>query len=76
MDGSPCIAADNTDICQRYQQRECIAASNAFPLGKRIYVDKLGKCTMAGRIAERLQNRIDVFMDEDVARARRSGVRP
>jgi 3D (Asp-Asp-Asp) domain-containing protein len=49
-------------------------ASNAFKLGRRIYVDKLSECTVAARMAERFQNRIDVFMDKDVARARKFGV--
>lgn len=73
-DGSPCIAADNSDICKRYQAGECIIATNSKPLGSIAYIDKIGQCTVADRMASRYQNRVDVFMDKDVDRALAFGV--
>ena len=68
-DATPCIAADGTDICQRFQAGECIIGANFVPLGTKIYVDHFGLCTVADRMAKKHPNRIDVFMDKDIDRA-------
>lgn len=73
-DGSPCISADNTDICKRYQKGECIVATNAYPLKTKLYIEKIGECIVADRMNARFKNRIDVFMDKDVERAVKFGV--
>lgn len=72
-DSTPCIATDGSDICQRYQQGECIVGSNTFKRAAKIYIDKIGECTVADRMVERFQNRLDVFMDKDI-RAKKFGV--
>lgn len=72
-DASPCIAADGSDVCRRYQAGECIAAANFVPLGSKIYIDKIGLCTVSDRMNSRFQNRVDVFMDKDIARAVKFG---
>lgn len=72
-DASPCIAADGSDVCKRYAAGECIAAANFLPLGSKIYVDKIGECTVADRMNSRYQNRVDIFMDKDIARAVKFG---
>lgn len=73
-DSTPCIAADGTDICLRYQAGECIVAANFAKLGSKIYVDKFGLCTVADRMNSRYKNRVDIFMDKDVERATKFGL--
>lgn len=68
-DSTPCIAADGTDICLRYQAGELICAANFVPLGTKIYVDHYGLCTVADRMNKKHPNRVDVFFDKDVDRA-------
>jgi len=73
-DSTPCIAADGTDICLRYQAGELICAANFVPLGTKLYVDKYGLCTVADRMNSRYSNRVDVFFDKDIDRAIRFGL--
>lgn len=73
-DATPCIGADGTDLCKRYQAGECIVASNAYKLGSKIDLQGFGICTVADRMNKRFQNRIDVFMDKDHERAVSFGV--
>lgn len=73
-DSTPCIAADGTDICKRYQAGELICAANFVPLGTKIYVDHYGLCTVADRMNKRYPNRVDVFFDKDIDRAVRFGL--
>jgi 3D (Asp-Asp-Asp) domain-containing protein len=68
-DDTPCIAADGSDICKRYQAGECIIATNSKPFGTIGYVEKIGQCTVADHMNSRFKNRVDIFMDKDVARA-------
>lgn len=73
-DATPCIAADGTDVCKRYQAGECIVAANFAKLGSKIYIDKIGLCTVADRMASKHSNRVDVFFDKDVDRAIKFGL--
>lgn len=73
-DSSPCIGADGTDLCQRHEKGECIVASNAYPLGSKVTVEKIGICTVADRMNRRYQNRVDIFMNKDIKRAINFGV--
>lgn len=73
-DSTPCIAADGTDICLRYQAGECIIAANFVPLGTKLYIDKIGLCTVADRMNKRYSNRVDIFFDKDVERATKFGL--
>lgn len=72
-DATPCIAADGSDVCKRYQAGECIVAANFVPLGSKLYVDHFGLCTVADRMAKKHPNRIDIFMDKDIDRAVKFG---
>lgn len=73
-DSTPCIAADGTDICLRYQAGELICAANFVPLGTKIYVDHYGLCTVADRMASKHPNRVDIFFDKDIDRAIKFGL--
>ncbi len=68
-DSTPCIAADNSDICRRKAAGELICASNAFPLGARIHVDGLGTCAVADRMNSRYTSHVDWYvLDKKTAR--------
>ncbi len=74
-DGSPCIAADGTNICERYRAGEKICAANWVPIGTRLRVPGYGDCTVADRMATRHSTKVDVFLDQDVGAARAWGAR-
>lgn len=73
-DDSPCISADGSDICLRYEAGENICATNAFPLGTVLFVGNLGTCTVADRMNARYKNRVDWYMGLDTPRAIDFGV--
>ena len=74
-DDTPCIAADGTDICARYRAGELICAANWVPIGTRLRVEGYGDCTVADRMAPKHNEKVDVFLDQDVAAARAWGAR-
>jgi len=74
-DGTPCIAADGSDICKRYAEGELICASNAVPFGTHLSVEGYGLCTVADRMNPRYTDRVDVYYGMDVSGARRWGIR-
>ena len=61
-DDTPCISADNTNICKRLEQGEKVCAANFVPLGTKLYVDKVGVCTVTDRMNKRYRNRVDIAM--------------
>ena len=73
--GDPCIAADNTNICERYAAGELICAANFVPLGTKLYIDTIGECTVADRMNRRYTDRVDFFMDKDIAAAKNFGIK-
>lgn len=64
-DSSPCIAADNSDICKLKAKKELICASNQFPLGSLIHVDGLGTCTVRDHMNRRYTNNVDWYFGKD-----------
>ena len=73
-DDTPCIAADGSDICVRASKGETLCAANFVPLGSKLTIDKFGTCTVADRMNRRYQNRVDVYMGNDLERARSFGL--
>lgn len=74
-DSTPCIGADGTNICNRYNNGEKICAANFVPLGTIIVVDNLGPCTVADKLNNRYPNRVDVYFGMDIWAARQWGRR-
>ncbi len=73
-DDSPCISADNKNICERYLAGQKLCASNNFRLGSEVYIEGYGKCKIADRMNKRYQgNYVDIYMGMDIARARQFG---
>ena len=70
-DDSPCVSADGTNICELDYN---VCATNAFPLGTKLYVDKLGECVVHDRMNKRYKERVDWYMKMDVERARAFGL--
>ncbi len=64
-DNTPCIAANNQDVCILWKNGQNICATNAFPLGTKLKVDKLGTCLVDDRMNDRFSNRIDWYAGYD-----------
>ena len=73
--GDPCVSADNTNICERFAAGELICAANFVPLGTKLYIDTIGQCTVADRMNRRYTDRVDFFMDKDIAAAKNFGIK-
>lgn len=73
-DDTPCIAADGSDICERYAAGELICAANFVPFGTRLAVPGYGTCTVADRLSRRFPQRVDIYLGMDIAAARRWGL--
>ena len=71
-DGSPCISADNSNICE---YDGCVVASNDFPLQTIVNVDGFGECTVKDRMNSRYsflktgQYNMDIYMKYDLQKA-------
>lgn len=75
-DATPCLAADGSDICERYAAGEGICASNLFPMGVQLVVEGLGRCTVADRMNSRHgTNKIDWYMGADTKAAITFGIK-
>lgn len=72
-DSSPCISADNKDICERFARGEKMVATNDFPLGTELFVGDLGRFTVVDRMRSDYTRTIDIFMGYDVAGAKKFG---
>jgi 3D (Asp-Asp-Asp) domain-containing protein len=64
-DSSPCIGANTQDICVLWRNGQNICASNAFPRGTVLEVDKLGECIVIDRMNKRYSNRVDWYAGYD-----------
>jgi len=73
-DGNPCVGADGTNLCERYEKGECLVATNGYKMGSKLNIDKFGECTVADRMNSRYKNRIDIFMNKEITRAINFGV--
>mgnify|MGYP001598909349 CR=1 FL=1 len=67
-DSSPCISADNTNICKANYN---VCASNDYKFGAKIKIDKLGICIIKDRMNRRYtgKGRIDFYAGYDLQRA-------
>ena len=72
-DGSPCISADNKDICERFAKGEKMVATNDFPLGTELFLGELGRFVVVDRMRADYKRTIDIFMGYDVAKAKQFG---
>ena len=70
-DSTPCISADGTNICEVDYN---VCATNAFPFGTKLYIDKLGECIVKDRMNKRYSERIDWYAGMDKDRAINFGV--
>jgi len=68
-DSSPCISATGDDICKLYQEGTKIVASNAFPLGTKVYVEGYGEAVVLDRMNSRYSENVDVYFGKDTQRA-------
>ena len=64
-DDTPCISADNSNICERLERGEQVCAANFVPLGTKLHVDKIGVCTVTDRMNRRYRNRVDIAMPKE-----------
>ena len=74
-DATPEIAADGTNIYQRYLTGEQTCASNAYPFGTRLFVEELGVCTVADRMARKNDGKLDWYFGKDLNSALSFGVK-
>lgn len=72
-DASPCISADNKNICERFANGEKLCASNDFPLGTIITIGDLGEFKVVDRMRSDYRRTIDIFMGDDIAKAKQFG---
>jgi 3D (Asp-Asp-Asp) domain-containing protein len=73
-DDTPCIGAQNTDICKFYELGMNTCAANFVPLGTVLEVEDLGTCVVRDRMNARYTNRVDWYMHMDISAARKFGV--
>ena len=66
-DSTPCIGSSGEDQCELWKQGMNICATNAFPNGTILYVDKLGYCVVKDAMNKRYANRIDWYDGFDQA---------
>ena len=69
-DNSPCISADNTNICEVDYN---VCASNAFKFGTVLEIVGLGECIVKDRMNRRYPNRVDWYAKMDLQRALKFG---
>jgi 3D (Asp-Asp-Asp) domain-containing protein len=74
-DDTPCIGAQNTDICEIYARGENVCAANFVPLGTILEVEGLGTCVVRDRMNARYHYRVDWYMGMDIDGARAHGIR-
>lgn len=76
-DDTPCISADNSDICKLYAKGENICATNDFPMHTVLHIEGLGSCTVRDRMNRRYTgtNRVDWYYGHDTKKAISHGVR-
>lgn len=75
-DSTPCLSASGENICELHEDGLGICASNDYPFGTALFVEGLGNCVVLDRMNSRYtgKSRIDWFIGNDVASARRFGI--
>ena len=61
-DDTPCISANNENICEALDKGLSRCAANFVPLGTTLYIDKVGFCLVTDRTNRRYKNRVDIAM--------------
>lgn len=82
-DSTPCLAADGSNICHRFEEGETLCAANFVPFGTVLMLDNSDVpdgedaivCVVADRLSSRYPNRVDLYMGSDTDRAIEFGVR-
>jgi 3D (Asp-Asp-Asp) domain-containing protein len=82
-DSTPCLAADGSNICHRFEEGETLCGANFVPLGTVLVIDNSDVpdgedaivCVVADRLSSRFPNRVDLYMGMDTARAIEFGAR-
>lgn len=76
-DSSPCISADNSDICALLKEYKNTCASNDLDFGTTVEIMGLGVCTIRDRMNSRYtgQGRIDWYAGNDVDGAIEHGIK-
>jgi 3D (Asp-Asp-Asp) domain-containing protein len=73
-DNDPYITADGTNLKKIYH---CVIATNDYEFGTIINIATIGDCEVVDRMADKYtgKNRIDVYMGNDLLRAKEFGKR-
>lgn len=76
-DSSPCISANNSDICALLKEGKNTCASNDLDFGTNIEIMGLGVCTIRDRMNSRYtgQNKIDWYAGDDLNGALEHGIK-
>lgn len=76
-DDTPCIAADNSDICVKYAEGEKICATNDHPMHAKLHIEGYGECTVRDRMNKRYTGtgRVDIYLGMDTPAAYEWGAR-
>lgn len=69
-DGTPCIAADGSNICERWQEGETLCGANWVPFGTLLIIDNQEEpdgedaivCKVADRMSSKHPNGVDLYM--------------
>ena len=61
-DDTPCISANNEDICLALELNKKRCAANFVPLGTTLVIDNYGECLVTDRMNSRFKNRVDIAM--------------
>lgn len=64
-DATPCIGASGQDQCVLWRNGQNICATNAFPIGTELHIDKLGDCLVMDTMNSRFSERIDWYAGYD-----------
>lgn len=72
-DGSPCISANGTNICEMWQEGQNVCAANFVPFGTQLQVGELGTCTVVDRMNPRYPQSVDWYFGYETSLAIRFG---
>ena len=72
-DDSPCISADNTNICE---VDYCVVAHNYLPFDTKINLEGIGECVVKDRMNSRYSHEhMDIYFGNDLEGAKQFGVK-
>lgn len=75
-DDTPCIAASNVDICKLRARNVNVCASNDYPFGTLLRVEKMGVCVVLDRMNRRYTGKqhLDWYFGKDLDAAMEFGI--